>query len=99
MENRAETSKKMISQKTLTLQERTAILNKLRRGVAKLGIALVSGPRGLGFESRHSDHKIGLYHCDMARFSLRTDSPSKTTGCLCKELIWEYYLSNAGLVR
>ncbi len=33
------------------------------RGVAKLGIALGSGPRGLGFESRHSDHRwvlIGL---------------------------------------
>ena len=27
------------------------------RGVAKFGIALGSGPRGLGFESRHSDHK------------------------------------------
>ena len=25
------------------------------RGVAKFGIALGSGPRGLGFESRHSD--------------------------------------------
>ena len=27
------------------------------RGVAKFGIALGSGPRGLGFESRHSDQK------------------------------------------
>ena len=27
--------------------------------MAKLGIALGSGPRGLGFESRHSDHKSG----------------------------------------
>ncbi len=26
-----------------------------QRGVAKFGIALGSGPRGLGFESRHSD--------------------------------------------
>ena len=26
------------------------------RGVAKFGIALGSGPRGRGFESRHSDH-------------------------------------------
>ena len=25
--------------------------------MAKLGIALGSGPRGLGFESRHSDHR------------------------------------------
>ncbi len=28
------------------------------RGVAKLGIALGSGPRDLGFESRHSDQEI-----------------------------------------
>ena len=27
------------------------------RGVAKFGIALGSGPRGHGFESRHSDHE------------------------------------------
>ncbi len=27
------------------------------RGVAKFGIALGSGPRGLGFESPHSDHQ------------------------------------------
>ena len=27
-------------------------------GVAKFGIALGSGPRGRGFKSRHSDHKI-----------------------------------------
>ena len=29
--------------------------NLVYRGVAKFGIALGSGPRGLGFESRHSD--------------------------------------------
>ena len=29
----------------------------VNRGVAKFGIALGSGPRGLGFESRHSDQK------------------------------------------
>lgn len=28
------------------------------RGVAKFGIALGSGPRGLEFESRHSDHNL-----------------------------------------
>ena len=27
------------------------------RGMAKFGIALGSGPRGLGFESRYSDHE------------------------------------------
>ncbi len=27
--------------------------------MAKFGIALGSGPRGLGFESRYSDHKKG----------------------------------------
>ena len=32
------------------------------RGVAKLGIALGSGPRGLGFESRHSDQIIKSTH-------------------------------------
>ena len=30
---------------------------QVNRGVAKFGIALGSGPRGLGFESRHSDQK------------------------------------------
>ena len=30
---------------------------KVHPGVAKLGIALGSGPRGLGFESRYSDHR------------------------------------------
>ena len=29
--------------------------SQVNRGVAKFGIALGSGPRGLGFESRHSD--------------------------------------------
>ena len=28
------------------------------RGMAKFGIALGSGPRGLGFESRYSDHSF-----------------------------------------
>ena len=31
--------------------------SQVNRGVAKFGIALGSGPRGLGFESRHSDQK------------------------------------------
>ena len=30
------------------------------RGMAKFGIALGSGPRGLGFESRYSDHRKAL---------------------------------------
>jgi hypothetical protein len=30
------------------------------RGVAKFGIALGSGPRGLGFKSPHSDHNVGI---------------------------------------
>ena len=29
--------------------------------MAKFGIALGSGPRGLGFESRYSDHKKGCF--------------------------------------
>ena len=32
------------------------------RGVAKFGIALGSGPRGLGFESRHSDQTVLYEH-------------------------------------
>ena len=35
------------------------------RGVAKLGIALGSGPRGPGFESRHSDHGIAITGFEM----------------------------------
>ena len=35
-------------------------LYRFHRGVAKFGIALGSGPRGLGFESRHSDHRETL---------------------------------------
>ena len=31
--------------------------SQVNRGVAKFGIALGSGPRGRGFESRHSDHR------------------------------------------
>ncbi len=31
-------------------------IQKFYRGVAKFGIALGSGPRGLGFKSPHSDH-------------------------------------------
>ena len=34
------------------------IMIEPHRGVAKLGIALGSGPRGRGFESRHSDQRL-----------------------------------------
>ncbi len=40
------------------------------RGVAKFGIALGSGPRGLGFESRHSDQNAGIRLCGCLRFLL-----------------------------
>ena len=40
----------------LTIRHTFRIIEKLYRGVAKLGIALGSGPRGLGFKSPHSDH-------------------------------------------
>ena len=33
-------------------------MNRLHPGVAKLGIALGSGPRDRGFKSRHSDHVV-----------------------------------------
>ena len=36
--------------------------NLVYRGMAKFGIALGSGPRGLGFESRYSDQKTGDCH-------------------------------------
>ena len=38
--------------------------------MAKFGIALGSGPRGLGFESRHSD-QIRLKSSDFSRIFLR----------------------------
>ena len=37
-----------------------SIIIRQFRGVAKFGIALGSGPRGRGFESRHSDHRKSL---------------------------------------
>ena len=39
-------------------------------GVAKFGIALEWGSRGLEFESRHSDHN-GQFHWKLAVFSMR----------------------------
>ena len=43
----------------------------IRRGVAKFGIALGSGPRGPGFESRHSDQLGKLCnHCGYRVFFL-----------------------------
>ena len=36
--------------------------------MAKFGIALGSGPRGLGFESRHSDQKTRIYPPDRSLF-------------------------------
>ena len=41
---------------TLTEERFKSIINRLHPGVAKLGIALGSGPRDRGFKSRHSDH-------------------------------------------
>ena len=40
-------------------------------GVAKFGIALGSGPRGRGFESRHSDHSERPYGRSEFLFYLR----------------------------
>ena len=36
--------------------------------MAKFGIALGSGPRGLGFESRHSDQNSGIRKCGFRNF-------------------------------
>ena len=43
---------------TLTSPCKYHIMNRLHPGVAKLGIALGSGPRDRGFKSRHSDHVV-----------------------------------------
>ena len=43
------------------------------RGMAKFGIALGSGPRGRGFESRYSDQKSGD-HIRGRRFLYRENS-------------------------
>ena len=45
------------------------IIVKLR-GVAKFGIALGSGPRGLGFESRYSDQINALNSTEFGAFFL-----------------------------
>ena len=37
------------------------IIKNRQRDVAKFGIALGSGPRGPGFESRHSDQKSAVF--------------------------------------
>ena len=45
------------------------IIKNRQRDVAKFGIALGSGPRGLGFKSRHSD-QIRLKSVDFNRIFL-----------------------------
>ena len=52
----------------LTSNKNFTIIHK-QRGVAKFGIALGSGPRGLGFESRHSDQRKALKSYDFGAFS------------------------------
>ena len=49
-------------------------------GVAKFGIALGSGPRGRGFESRHSDQKEHLHF--MQVLFLRSRAAFRTHGLL-----------------
>ena len=47
-----------LSKKSLILSALSLIIISVaHRGVAKFGIALASGARGLGFKSRHSDHE------------------------------------------
>ena len=52
-----------IQKHTLTKSPVSYIINKLftHRGVAQFGSVLGSGPRGRGFESRHSDQKGGRF--------------------------------------
>ena len=49
------------SKKSLTFAVFATIMNEQIRGVAKFGIALGSGPRGRGFESRHSDQNPQIF--------------------------------------
>ncbi len=52
--------------------------------MAKFGIALGSGPRGLGFESRYSDQNSGNGFCHSQNFyrcyEIRKDGASAHTG-------------------
>ena len=51
--------------------------------MAKFGIALGSGPRGLGFESRYSDQNSGDHICgrrNFLRIGIRKDGTSAHTG-------------------
>ena len=51
--------------------------------MAKFGIALGSGPRGLGFESRYSDQKSGIRLCGFRIFNriwIRKAGTSPQTG-------------------
>ena len=62
------------------------------RGVAKFGIALGSGPRGLGFESRHSDQNCGnsiCYSHNFYRVGIRKDDTSPQTGV--KSVRWTLF--------
>ena len=47
------------------------------RGMAKFGIALGSGPRGLGFESRYSDQNCGNGLCHSHNFFIVRDSKDR----------------------
>ena len=62
---------------------RIVIIISAFRGMAKFGIALGSGPRGLGFESRYSDQKSGDRFCGYRIFlhiGIRKDGTSPKTG-------------------
>ena len=81
-----------------------AVVHRQYRGVAKFGIALGSGPRGLGFKSRHSDQKIytrgNLHSCIDFLVSKIKNNPAEAEKCSCI-LCWcvVTYLSRINDIR
>ena len=62
--------------------------------MAKFGIALGSGPRGLGFESRYSDQKSGDHICGHRIFNPYRDSKGRHQSAdWCKEVSGGHFFS------
>ena len=62
--------------------------------MAKFGIALGSGPRGLGFESRYSDQNSGDHKCghqNFYRIGIRKGGTSPQTGAKIES--WRAFFS------
>lgn len=88
----------------LTFQAQADIIGNCRRDVAKLGIALGSGPRGPGFESRRSDQSTEATVCCLSAFLLRCTLTTKyfsrlIWGALSKKVDTPAFLSNVKYFR